>query len=371
MLRQPSKAILLVVLALGLALWPPAVWADDSTGAPEAGPSAPLTADVAPASATGAYHVFLPYLTQANGSPTVDIQNRQSSLTFFQQEFQGTQTPSSAEAAQSAQAAAINWTGSHAACNPGTTDASFRQAILRRINYFRAMAGVPASITFSDDSNRKAQAAALIMSANRALSHSPPSNWACYSTDGADGAGSSNLYLGAYGGDAILGYMRDAGGGNGAVGHRRWILYPQTQTMGTGDIPAVNGYPAANTLRVFDAHMWEARPAVRDTFVSWPPAGYVPYPVVFARWSFSYPGADFSAARVSMRTGSTSISVAQSGPDNGYGENTLVWIPMGLSDSASWPRPTVDTTYVVTVQNVNVNNQSRSFTYNVIVFDPQ
>ena len=53
---------------------------------------------------------------------------------------------------------------------------------MNRINYFRAMAGVGDDITFDSTYNTKAQAAALMMSANQALSHSPPADWDCFSS---------------------------------------------------------------------------------------------------------------------------------------------------------------------------------------------
>ena len=138
-----------------------------------------------------------------------------------------------------------------------------------------------------------------MMSANNQLSHSPSPTWQCYTPEGAAAAGKSDLFLGVYGWDAISGYVRDPGDFNGAVGHRRWILYPQTQTMGTGDLPPTGG-SSSNALWVIDGHVWDPRPATRDMFVAWPPPGYVPYQVVFPRWSFSYPNADFSQASVTM-----------------------------------------------------------------------
>ena len=155
----------------------------------------------------------------------VDPAHREASRTFFITYYQNAAAP------------AHGWTGDLAACDAGTTSAAFRDAVLLRINYFRAMAGVPAQVTLSDTYNAKAQQAALMMSVNDQLSHNPPATWHCYTADGAEAAGNSNLALGIYGWDAITGYMQDPGTGNGAVGHRRWILYPQTQTMGTGDIP--------------------------------------------------------------------------------------------------------------------------------------
>lgn len=90
------------------------------------------------------------------------------------------------------------------------------------------MAGIPPLLGLDDTYSAKAQAATLMMSVNRKLSHSPDSSWTCYTANGREGAGSSNLYLGVFGPSAISGYIRDPGSGNYFVGHRRWILYPQT-----------------------------------------------------------------------------------------------------------------------------------------------
>jgi uncharacterized protein YkwD len=259
------------------------------------------------------------------------------------------------------------WTGNHGGCNPGTTSLAFREAVLRRINYFRAMAGIPAVIDFNETYNTKAQAAALMMSVNRALDHTPPSSWTCYSADGYEGASSSNLYLGIYGPAAISGYILDPGGGNYPVGHRRWILYPQTRYMGTGDIPPQNGYPSSNALWVFDAdNMWGPRPTTRESFVAWPPPGYVPYQVVYFRWSFAYAGADFSNATVTMTRNGQPIGVTISPVVNGYGENTLVW---ELSESIPQP-PSSDIVFNITVGNVIISGGPQQFNYEVIVFDP-
>ncbi len=288
----------------------------------------------------------------------VNPNNRAESLAFYQSNYIIENPPP------------INWSGSHASCDPGTTSSVFQKAILQRINYFRAMAGVPAEITFSHESNLRAQAAAFLMSVNGASSHDPPSTWTCYTTLAHEGASSSNLFLGVYGWDAITGYMKDPGDGNYFVGHRRWILYPQTQTMGTGDIPPTAGYWPSNALRIFDDHTWDPRPQTRDDFVAWPPPGYVPYPVVFARWSFSYPGADFNSASVSMQQAGNSVEISQAPVFNGFGENTIVWQIQGMSCSQNWTRPSQDTRYTININNVIIGGQPRNFTYDVIVFDP-
>ena len=309
----------------------------------------------AQADTTYTYTAYLPMLLQS--PPWTDISTRQASRDDYTNAY------------MASEGVPIGWTGNLDSCTPGTTSPAYRAAVVQRINYYRSMAGVPGIITLNDTYNQKAQAAALMMSRNNALNHTPPSSWQCYSDDGSAGAGSSNLALGASGPGAINLYMRD-NGGNTAVGHRRWVLYPQTQQMGTGDIPSTSGHSAANSLVIFDSHGADARPATREPYVAWPPPGYVPYPVVYARWSFSYAGADFSSATVSMSSGVSNLSVAKSTPQNGYGENTLVWIPLGLNDSSLWPKPTADTIYHVTVNNVIISGTPHSFSYDVTIFDP-
>jgi hypothetical protein len=264
------------------------------------------------------------------------------------------------------------WNGNVSSCVVGTTTAAFRDTVILRINYYRAMAGVPAGVALDDSWNLKDQKAALIMSANNQLSHTPAPGWVCYTAEGAEAAGKSNLSLGDYGPTAINGYIEDYDTGNEAVGHRRWLLYPQTQSMGTGDLPPSAGHQSANATWVVDSRFFDPRPAVRDGFIAWPPPGYVPYPVVYPRWSFSYDDADLSRATVSMMSNGVALAVTVYPVDDGYGENTLVWYPAGTDPlgSSPWPKPAVATPYTVTVQNVVIGGQTRRFDYTVRVMDP-
>lgn len=281
---------------------------------------------------------------------------RQAALDLYLQEYLSyTQTP-------------IEWSGEHAACDPGATSAAYRLAVLRRVNYFRQLAGL-SQVVFSPESNTRAQAAALLMSVNNSLNHDPPPTWICYPQIGAEGsagARSANLAWGVTGWEAISLYMEDPGGSNQAVGHRRWILYPQTREMGTGDIPGASSHPPANALVVFDNNLWGPRPPTRDEFVAWPPPGYVPIPVVYPRWSFALPGADFSAATVQMSAFGVEIPVMLAPLVVGFGENTLVWEPQGLNPG-SLP---ADFPITVRVRNVLINEIRRDFSYEVILFNP-
>src|SRR5215831_858735 len=47
-------------------------------------------------------------------------------------------------------------------CIPGTNSTAFKEAVLRRFNWFRAMAGMPASVTLDPTFTANAQQAALI-----------------------------------------------------------------------------------------------------------------------------------------------------------------------------------------------------------------
>ncbi|MCC6704180.1 MAG: hypothetical protein IT334_04830, partial [Thermomicrobiales bacterium] len=307
---------------------------------------------------------------------TVDINSRNAVRTFFNNHFRHSMP-------------LVGWTGNFNGCAAGTQSAAFRQAVLDQLTWYRAMAGVPANVSLSSTFNSYAQAAALIMGANEYITHFPPSNAKCYTGTGYTAAGHSNLHIFAAGRfpdepaseadpfpnghDPVTGYMEDTGGNNLAVGHRRWLLYPQTTTFGTGDVAGVHpdSFVYTNAIWVQD-NIDGARPATRTPYVAWPPAGYVPYQVVFSRWSFSYPGADFSSASVNVsRNGTTITAPIDDRATYGVGENSIVFRPEALGDGAAWPPPlNGDNTYRVTINNVRIGGAARSFTYDVIVFNP-
>jgi uncharacterized protein YkwD len=170
---------------------------------------------------------------------------------------------------------ALAWTGALATCTPGESNVEHQQAVIARVNYFRALVDLPAVTLLGAPETGQAQAAALLMSANNALSHAPPSSWLCFSAGGATGAGNSNIALGRNGVAAIDLYMDDAGSNNTATGHRRWILFPPRAAMTSGDVLGGNTPPRpANALYVFGPST--TRPATPNG-IAWPPAGFVPY----------------------------------------------------------------------------------------------
>jgi hypothetical protein len=282
----------------------------------------------------------------------VNTSSRSAVVSFFNSEY----TPSLSVPMQ--------WTGNVATCAAGTTSQAYVDATFQMINFYRGMAGL-ADATNATSYNQNSQEAALIMSANGALSHDPPSNWTCWTSGGDAAAGASNLALGNAGPHAMVAYVRDYGSGNYFVGHRRWILYPRRNQFGTGSVGETTR--SANALYVFTGTV--ARPPIPDK-VAWPPEGYVPYQVVYPRWSLSLnTGAvvSFASADVSMTEGVSPVSLSVvSRTNNGYGDNTIVWEPSGLSFTPG----AQDRVFTVTVSNIMVGGTPQTEVYNVVVIDP-
>lgn len=302
-----------------------------------------------------------PHPKAVTGNLTVDTSSREQVREFYNAVF------------SASTGVAINTTAVTGSCEPGTNSPAFVNATLLRINWYRALAGLPASLTFDPGESAQDQAAAVMMSQHGALQHTGSwAGWTCFSSDGTNAAANSNLALGNYGPDAITAYILDNGANNPEVGHRRWILYPQTQVMGTGDVPPENSFNSANATWVFDANFGGPRPATRTPFVAWPPAGYVPYPVAFPQWSFALSNADLSAATVTMQSNGVPEPVTLQGYVTGYGENTLVWYPSSLNPATAttFPFHGTDTVYSVTVSNVATSAGTANFSYNVTLFDP-
>ena len=267
----------------------------------------------------------------------------------------------------------INSTAVTSNCVPGTNSPAFINATLRRINWYRALAGLPAAVTFDSGEGTKDQQAAQMMSAKNALQHVGDwTGWSCVTADATNASGKSNLALGNNGPDAVTAYIWDFGANNYEVGHRRWILYPQTQIMATGDVPTEGTNLLANATWVFDANYGGSRPATRTPYVPWPPAGYVPYQVVFPQWSFALSNAVLNNATVTMSSNGVSVPITVQPNVTGYGENTLVWYPTGLdpTTSTTFPFGGTDTVYGITVSNVVVASHTNSYAYTVTVFDP-
>ncbi|NUM30817.1 MAG: hypothetical protein HUU47_00650 [Bacteroidetes bacterium] len=243
------------------------------------------------------------------------------------------------------------WTGSTNGCIAGRASQQTNEMVIKRINYFRKLVGLNYNTTLDTSKFEMYQQAALMMKANYQLSHNPPNSWTCWTQKGFDGAKTSNLSLGSHSTGAITSFINDFGSNNKPCGHRRWILHStKTQfSYGTTDKSmslGTIGFAGGNT--------------VIPPFIAYPPKGFVPQTLVFARWSFGIPGANFANATVSMSGpfGAVILNVV-SKTDNGYGDNTIVWEPVGINTSSI-----EDIEYTVTINGVE-NAPEKSYTYTV------
>jgi len=250
------------------------------------------------------------------------------------------------------------WSGNEPNCQAGEVPSDIKSKILNRLFYFRLAVGLTNEIAVSSSKSEKAQQAALMMHANNTLDHFPPDTWKCYSVAGKEGAGNSLLTT-AVKAEAIDSYIRDAGSANGPVGHRRWLLWPELQEIGVGNTDGANAIWVLNGGGASLANTPE--------FIAWPPKGYAPKQLIYPRWSFSLKDADFTNAKVSMLDASrNSMTVEVEELSNQFGDRTIVWVPSGMPTNIS-----EDTTYTITISSVIVNGETKDFTYDVTIFDPE
>ena len=260
-------------------------------------------------------------------------------------------------AIQSNLALSADWNGSVNTCSAGRPSASLNAGTIQAINWFRSMAGLP-NVIEDPAQSANAQRAALMMEAHDQLSHSPGRTWSCYSAGGAAAAATSNLTLGVNGVGGVLGQIEDPGASNVALGHRRWLLFPELETIGVGNTDRASSIQVINDF---------GPRATESSWVAWPPAGFVPDDVVFDRWSISYAGngdVDLSNARVRVTENGQSTRVDLLPAVDGFGDPTL-----GFELPNAKPRSAGDTVYRVEITGMTINGQSVTPSYTVIAFD--
>jgi uncharacterized protein YkwD len=263
---------------------------------------------------------------------------------------------------RAAESSPTAWSGSTASCTAGAPTRRTQAATLAAVNFYRGLGGLN-SVRLDAALSAKAQRAALMMDANTSLSHTPPTSWRCSSASGRAAAANSNIALGLSGARAVSGYMSDFGAGNGAVGHRRWIMFPATRAMGSGSTTRANALWVVPTTT--------APPTGTPAWVSWPTPGYVPYAIEpNGRWSLSATNSkiSFRTAKVTVHDAlGRSLTVYRHPVHVGYGNNTLAWEVSGLKR----PVGTASAQYTVRVTGIRRAGASTPVTraYTVRLFD--
>ncbi|HMS36115.1 MAG TPA: CAP domain-containing protein [Arachnia sp.] len=285
------------------------------------------------------------------------------------------------------------WTGNVQKCTKkpkaqpkkavGTDSAASKKATLTAVNYFREMAGLK-PVKEDKKLSALAQQSALIMKANNKLSHTPAKSWKCYSTQGRAASERSNIAIswGAWEGPepgsgprSIALYMDDYGAHNKPVGHRVWILHPETSAMGTGSTDNTNALYVGSDK---GSHNKNRRPSGG---IAWPSKGYFPWETMptSKRWSYSiapryveeevpgglwiWPDGDlFAKAKVKMTKNGKAVGTKIISRTWQAADPTLVW---ETKKKLTKPKSGKVDTYKVTIKGIK---GQKTVTYTVKVF---
>ncbi len=236
-----------------------------------------------------------------------------------------------------------DWDGDSASCTPGDISDVGRNNALKMVNLYRWLADLP---EVSTDTSRDgmAQECSLMMHAAGELSHTPDTDWACYTQDGADAAGSSNL-AGAPGVIAVDLYMIDPGNEN-TMGHRRWILSDGLGPIGLG-----------STTQYSCMWVLGGSGGAQSEWTAWPPEGESPLEIISppgswssldeTGWTIQSDTVDLSSAQVAVQGGGQDLEVVTTYLAQGYGSfHALKFVPDGWTSQA-------DTTYTVQITGID------------------
>ncbi len=229
--------------------------------------------------------------------------------------------------------------GNVMSCDPGVVDPASAARALALMNAYRSFLSLP-PVTASAELNSKAQACALMMDANDALSHTPPTSWRCYSEAGAEGAGSSNISTAPIVSSIDL-FMLDPGNET-TLGHRRWIISNGLSEVGFGSAPQ-------------GSCLWVVHPFQGDrAWTAWPAPGPFPSGALRDRfanldntgWSVQSDTIDLSRAKVSVTSAGQPRPVSTSALLPNFGSGTAIkFVPQGWS-------ATVGETYAVQISGI-------------------
>ncbi len=156
--------------------------------------------------------------------------------------------------------------------------------------------------------------------------------------------------------------------------NRRWLLYPKLQKIGYAHFKTYFGIKVigGNTINQNNT---------QPEYIAWPPKGFIMDAIKPKIWSFTMVGADFANANISLKTTDFSKSKNKS-------VNKLPMVDVnveilsklitthGDDRSILWQfnHPEIndkyedeDLVYEVSISNVKVGSETKSFSYKVIV----
>jgi len=222
-----------------------------------------------------------------------------------------------------------SWSGSVSQCDAGDISDAGRANALKLVNLYRFMAGL-APVATSPTRDQGAQECALMMDANNQTSHSPPNDWLCYTSDGDEAAGKSNI-IPTPGVEAVDHYMTDRGSAT-TMGHRRWILSNSLGPIGLGSTSGASC-------------MWTigGSGSGGNEWTAWPPPGKFPVEAVAPQgisiddtgWTIQSSDASLNGAQVSIKDDGNDRPVTVTNLLSNYGSLYAIrMVPQGWTTTA-------------------------------------
>lgn len=268
-------------------------------------------------------------------------------------------------------------------CSPGVLKQSEKDKILEYVNQIRALHGLSA-VTWATEKDNASMQASLMCVANGNISHTPPSDWECYTTEGAEGCAKSNLHMGIFFGTdapgskaAIAGWMQDNNSANAKdkVGHRRAIMNPFLTKISVGradgEPKSGGGGAIYEAMNLFYQDFTNGDISSSDIdFVAYPygnyptelvdPSFYLNFSPIYNKQNlWGNTNIDYSQAVITMKDDKgNNVPVDSKSWDNeGWGSipTNMVWKVTGGFK--------LNTKYTVEITNVIVNGESKDYSY--------
>lgn len=229
-------------------------------------------------------------------------------------------------------------------CDPGVIHPDVQQDALRRVSLHRWLVGL-GPVTSLQSQMLNVQSCATTLAAESAgLTHNIPMSYACYSSEAAAGAGSSNLAFGVSNpASSVDLYIRDLG--VRSLGHRRWIFNPRMGATAFGQRGSYSCMYSFDSSASSDAD-----------FVAYPAPGPYPSAALGGHWSFGSTKHGLTNATVEMTRVSDGSAVEVNDvytPGGNYGIRVVAWQPVNFEN---------DVEYEITIDNLTGQNGT-SVTY--------
>ncbi|HNW82434.1 MAG TPA: CAP domain-containing protein [bacterium] len=258
-----------------------------------------------------------------------------------------------------------------AKCAAGTVSGNEKDIVLKRVNYIRSLHDLP-PVVYKDEDDVYAAECALIIAANEELSHTPGSDWKCYSEDAYTGCNKSNIFI-QWGIDPLLfksktvvdAFMTDED--VESLGHRRWLIDPWLAHISFGRADDFSKKITGAAIKVINTDEQDISGSGIE-FVAYP---YKYYPAEFYnenvmmsftvikdkmnKWNNDQ--VDFLTAAIAIKDPDNKlIKVSGKKSDSeGYGvPNNLRWYAQSVETGVK---------YNVTITNVLINNIPETFSY--------